>query len=129
MPVRGQAPERVPTELRWIGTPQHFRWLSYILRAVLVLNLVDAIMTMAWIESGQATEANPLMADLVHHVPALFVLVKTALVGFGCLILWRRRKRPLAIVSSFIAFLLYYWIVLYHLHALDLRLLSRVITS
>lgn len=108
-----------------IGTPLHFEWLRKIILAVLFLNALDAVGTLMWVRSGRATEANPMMADLVHHKPALFIVAKTALVLLGCGLLWRLRKRPFAIVSIFGAFLAYYWVLLYHLRSVDLHLLGR----
>ena len=113
------------TDWRWIGTPQHFRWLELIIRAVLILNVIDAVMTVAWIYAGRAVEANPLLADLAHSSPITFVLVKTTLVSLGSWLLWRQRRQPLAVVAIFGVFLSYYFLLLYHLEALDLRLLQR----
>ena len=109
---------------RWIGSPRHFGWLHGILKALLLLNLFDAIMTIAWITTGMACEANPLLADLAHTQPVLFTLAKTALVSLGCILLWRLRYRATAVVGIFIGFLAYYFLALYHLQALELNLLS-----
>jgi len=103
-----------------VGTPQHFRWLHGIVRAVLVLNLADAIFTLAWIRGGLAAEANPLLRDLAHRHPILFVAAKTTLVGLASLLLWRQRQRPLAVVCIFVAFLVYYGLLLAHLGFLSL---------
>ena len=119
-------PERLGTVTRRIGTREHFRWLSHVVRAILVLNVCDAVLTLVWVYSGQATEANPLMADLVHKHPAMFLLVKFTLVLLGSMLLWRLRKRPLAVISIFTGFLAYYFILLYHLSAMNLRLFSRL---
>jgi hypothetical protein len=112
-----------------IGTHQHFRWLKGIIVAVLCLNLLDAVLTIFAVETGRATEANPLMKPLVHESPVVFLIVKTMLVLLGCFLLWRLRKRPFAVFSIFLAFLVYYGIVIYHLRALDLNLLSRLINA
>lgn len=119
-------PERLGTRTRRIGTVEQFRLLGNIVRAILVLNVFDALATLMWVYSGQATEANPMMEYLVHEVPVLFVLVKFTLVFLGSWLLWIRRKNALAVVSIFVAFLAYYGVVLYHLHAMDLRLLQRL---
>jgi hypothetical protein len=107
------APE-VPT---WIGTAQHLRWLERILRAVLILNGVDAVLTLYWVGLGWAREGNPLVADLVTDHPVVFVLTKTTLVSLGSWLLWSLRRRPLAVVSIFAAFLAYYTLLLIHLQA------------
>jgi hypothetical protein len=111
-----------------IGTPLHFEWLRKIILAVLLLNALDAAGTLFWVRRGHATEGNPLMAELVHYYPALFIVAKTSLVLLGCALLWRLRKRRFAVVSIFGAFLLYYWILLYHLRAVDLPALARFLS-
>lgn len=118
-------PTRRKRRLTWVGTAEHYRWLEWVVRALLILNLFDAVMTTMWIYSGRAVEANPLLADLAHGHPLLFVLVKTALVSLGSLLLWRLRRQPLAVVAIFATFLVYYFLLIYHLEALDLRLIRR----
>ena len=99
----------------YLGSPLHFRWLRGLVKSVLVLNLIDAILTLLWVNAGLANEANPLLAGLVRHHPVLFTASKIGLVGLGSLLLWRARNRPLAIVGIFLAFLVYYGILLIHL--------------
>ena len=122
-------PERIGSRTAKIGTIQHFRWLKNIVLATLVLNVLDAIFTVIWISSGLATEANPMMADVAHTDPGLFVTVKLLLVGLGSFLLWQQRKRPGAVIGIFIVFLAYYFVVLYHLQAMNLRLFERLFTS
>jgi hypothetical protein len=110
----------------WIGTERDFRWLENIVKALLVLNLADAILTMLWISEGRATEANPFLRDLAHQDPVAFVCVKTALVSLGAWLLWRHRDRPLSVVATFVAFLTYFFLLLYHLSSMHLHLLARL---
>lgn len=98
-----------------IGTAEHFRWLGWVVKALLVLNLLDAILTLIWIGTGAAEEANPLLAELVVHHPILFVMAKLGLVGGASFLLWRHRYRPLAVVAIFGSFGLYYAILVHHL--------------
>lgn len=98
-----------------VGTSEHFRWLYWIVKAVLVLNLFDAVFTLFWVELGVAVEANALLRDLVHEHALAFVLAKLSLVSLGALFLWRYRRHPLAVVAIFGAFLIYYLILLHHL--------------
>jgi len=67
-----------------VGTSQHFRWLRGITAAIILLNLVDALFTMTWLDLGLATEANPLMEVLTSWGPVPFVLGKVLLVSLGC---------------------------------------------
>ena len=113
------APPR-PTPSPRIGTAEHFRWLHGIVAVTLVLNLVDAILTLFWVGAGFAREANPLMRDLVVHHPVYFAVAKLGLVGLGSLLLWWLRDRPLAVIGIFAAFAVYYLILLHHLRFLSL---------
>ena len=108
-----------------IGSLAHFLFLRRLVVAVLVLNLLDGVLTMVWIFTGAASEANPLLEPWVYEQPILFMGAKMALVGLGSLLLWRQRKRPSAVVAIFIGFMTYYFILLYHLSAMQLNLLSR----
>ena len=109
-----------------VGTPHQFRWLNGIVVAILFLNLGDALFTLHWITTGQATEANPVLWLLAHHYPAWFVVAKTALVGLGSWLLLRLRRRALAVMAIFTAFIAYYLVFLYHLHAFEVQLLAQL---
>ena len=98
-----------------VGTAEHFGWLQGIVKAVLVLNLLDALFTLVWVRSGLATEANPLIAQLVTEHPLGFVVVKLGLVSLGSWLLWQRRERPAAAIAIVAIFLIYYLVLLYHL--------------
>ena len=112
-------PSEAPLDSR-IGTPEHFRWLLRIVKAVLALNLLDAIFTLIWINAGLAREANPLLAEIVRNHPVGFAVIKLGLVAGGSLLLWRYRSRPLAVVGIFVAFFAYYLLLLYHIGYLSL---------
>jgi hypothetical protein len=111
-----------------IGTPAHFGWLNQILRFVIVLNLVDALLTLWWVRWGLATEANPLLATIVEDHAVLFVTGKLTLVSLGTLLLWRRRHHPLAVIGIFAAFLTYYSVLLFHLQYAS-NLLRQLLAS
>lgn len=98
-----------------VGTPEHFRWLHGIVKTVLVLNLLDAIFTLLWVRAGLAREANLMLDKLVNEHALAFFAVKLGLVGMGSWLLWSRRENPTAVVSIFIAFLVYYLVLLFHL--------------
>jgi hypothetical protein len=97
-----------------VGSEDHFGWLDGLIRALLVLNLLDAVFTLFWVHAGLAREANPLLRELVVHHPVAFVAAKLALVTLGSLLLWWRRHRPLAAIAVFVAFLAYYGLLLMH---------------
>jgi len=103
------APRRLP-----VGTPEHFRWLQGIVKAVLVLNLLDALFTLVWVRFGFAREENLMIDRLVEGDAVAFIAVKIGLVGMGSWLLWRWRDRASAVVAIFVAFLTYYLVLLYH---------------
>jgi hypothetical protein len=96
------------------GTPEQYRWLKGILVAILSLNVIDAAVTLFWVSTGRASEANPLMAPLLDVNAVVFVLVKLGLVMLGVLLLWRLRRRPLAVVGIILVFVVYYLALLLH---------------
>lgn len=105
-----------------IGSPQHFGWLHGIVAVTLVLNLIDACLTLFWVGKGLAREGNPLMRELVRDYPVVFAAAKLSLVGLGSLLLWRLRDRPLAVIGIFAGFVAYYVLLLHHLSFLSLLL-------
>lgn len=92
-----------------------WRGLGLVVQAVVVLNLLDAVLTLLWVNAGIATEANVLLAQLVESNAVLFMAVKLTLVSAGMWLLWRHRQRPLAIFGMLLAFLTYNSLLLYHL--------------
>jgi hypothetical protein len=103
-----------PAPSLWLGTPQHYRWLHGIVKTVLVLNLLDAIFTLVWVQGGLAHEANLFIDRLMEGYGFPFIAVKLGLVGMGSWLLWQRREHPTAVVAIFIAFVAYYLVLLYH---------------
>ena len=63
---------------------------------ILLLNLMDTLLTLAFIQLGLAEEANPLMNFMYRASPLLFVLLKLAMVQVGILILHYHRRLPIA---------------------------------
>ena len=98
-----------------VGTRQHFQWLNTIAKWLLVLNLLDGVFTLIWVEHFGAGEFNIMMRDLVTQSAVLFMMTKLTLVSLGTLFLWRNRSNPLAVVSLFVAFFSYYLVLLVHL--------------
>ncbi len=110
---------------RAIGTEKHFIWLKWIVGALLVLNLCDGALTIYWVWAGLAVEANPVMNELITRSPVLFIVGKLSLVFLGSYLLWRRRNHAMSVIAIFFVFMIYYFVLLYHLQAFDLHLLSR----
>ena len=98
-----------------IGARDHPRWLHGIAKWLLVLNLLDGIFTLIWVEHFGARELNFMMSDLAHGNAVLFMLAKLTLVSLGTLFLWRYRSNSLAVISLFLAFFSYYLVLLFHL--------------
>ena len=81
---------------------------------VLVANVLDAWLTLWWVNLGVATESNPLLKDLVDR-PTDFVVAKLLLVSFGVLFLWGHRRQTLAFFGLFAAALTYSYVLAHHL--------------
>jgi len=93
------------------------RAVFWMAAAVVILNLVDALFTLGFIELGAATEANPLMALLLASGPVTFMIGKLTLVSMGVLLLWRYRARRSAICGLVCATTVYIALCIYHMHA------------
>lgn len=99
----------------FVATPQHLVWLDGIVKAVIVLNLLDLLFTLVWVGGGHAEEANLLLVNLVRQHPVAFVLAKISLVSLGSYLLWIYRAHALAVIGIFSIFMVYYFVLLYHL--------------
>lgn len=85
--------------------------------ALIVLNLLDAIFTLLWVESGIASEGNPIMGRAMTHGPVGFMVIKLALVSLCVLLLWRLRDRRAAAISLVTCAIAYSAVILVHLSA------------
>ena len=103
-----------------LGTEQHYNWMFGIVASIVIMNLLDATLTVFWLSSGAATEANPLMETLFDIGSVPFVLGKMFLVSAGIHLLWLHRDRALAVIGVFGIFMLYYLTLLYHLQVVSL---------
>jgi len=92
-----------------------FNELKLVIFSVFILNVLDGVLTIISVSTGNALEANPLMAYLIDYHPVLFMICKLLLVYLGSVILWRFRKNMLAIFSIFAIFLVYYITILHQL--------------
>jgi len=105
-----------------IGLPGQFRWLEGIIASVFILNVIDGILTIIWVLTNKSTEANPMMDILIQVNPVLFITVKMALVLLGSYLLWRYRKQAAAVVAIFLAFIVYYAILILHLNMMNINI-------
>ncbi len=97
------------------ASPRHLVWLDGVVKAVIVLNLLDLLFTLIWVGAGHAEEANLLLVSLVREHPVAFVLTKISLVSLGSYLLWKYRAHALAVIGIFSIFMVYYFVLLYHL--------------
>jgi hypothetical protein len=83
--------------------------------ALLILNLLDGIFTLAFLQLGVAEEVNPLMRLAYLAGPGVFMAVKLGVVDLGLLLLCLHREYRFARWSLSGGALLYAAIVVYHL--------------
>lgn len=106
------ARDAAPRRRRPLGRPET------LLKAIVVFNLIDALLTLYWIGTGRALEANFLMKDLAENRPVLFVAVKLLLVSLGTLLLWRFQKLPAAVAGMVVLFFAFYAVLVLHFNYL-----------
>lgn len=82
--------------------------------AILVLNLFDALFTLAFLQLELAEEANPLMSFAYRNSPLGFVLIKLAMVQLGIMILHLNRRFRAAQYALNLGAAVYACIVCYH---------------
>lgn len=78
-------------------------------------NIVDALMTIFWVESGMAKEANPLMDMLLRRNVATFFGAKYLLVCVAIALLLRFQDRKLARQALFATAAAYTVLIGYHM--------------
>jgi hypothetical protein len=87
----------------------------FLLKLVLIMNLLDGIFTIFWVDLGLAVEANPLMNAYYAYHPIYFMLVKNILVcGAAYLVAGYLRSRRVRLITI-LAFCLYFLILSYHI--------------
>ncbi len=84
---------------------------------VVVLNLLDAMFTLAYTRAGIAVEGNPLMDRALSISPLVFMAAKLAVVSLGVLLLWRQRERLFARIGLYGTMATYVLLIGYHLSA------------
>ena len=91
-----------------VATPEQWQWLYSVIAAIVILNLLDAVLTIYWVHTGLADEANPLLQPLVYHHAVLFIAMKLTLDAMGAWLLWQHRHRAFAVIGNFSVFVAYY---------------------
>ena len=87
---------------------------------ILVLNLADAVLTLAIYHTGLAGEANPLMeVALASWGSVWFMAIKLALVSLGSYLLWIHRHRRVAVIGLGSLAAVYCCLAAYHLETVD----------
>lgn len=94
-------------------------YFGYAAAALLILNLLDAIFTLGYVQLGAATEANPLMALPLSDGPIAFMLIKLSLVSFCVALLWRLQHHRGAVAAMFATTAIYGALVCYHISSID----------
>jgi hypothetical protein len=97
-----------------VAAPEQWQWLYGVIAAIVILNLLDAVLTIYWVHTGLADEANPLLQVLVSHHAVLFIAMKIVLGAVGAWLLWQHRHRAFAVIGAFSVFVAYYAVFLQH---------------
>jgi hypothetical protein len=101
------------------------RWLLILASAVVVLNLIDGIFTLAYTGCRVATESNPLMQGVLAASPVVFMITKLTLVSLCVLLLWRHGRQRFAIAGLVGTTVMYVLLIGYHISAVP-RLLAQL---
>ena len=84
------------------------------LRLLFLFNLLDAFLTVLWVQSGVAVEANPIMSAAMSYGMSFFVLIKISMVVCAIAILWHTRRHTLSRWASLLTSVLMGSLVVYH---------------
>jgi len=87
--------------------------------ALIVLNLLDAIFTLTFLQLNVAQEVNPLMRWAYEASPLSFVLAKVAMVQLAVLLLGMNRHLRAAQVVEAAGAMLYTGVLFHHLLCLS----------
>jgi len=103
-----------------VGTEKQIKWMGTMIFLVFLLNAADAVFTVYWIVGAETWETNPLMDLLLGIHPVVFTAVKLLLVALGSYLLWRYRRQRAAVIGIFALFIVYYWLLIVHLHGFNM---------
>jgi hypothetical protein len=80
---------------------------------LVLLNLVDAYVTIALISINAAEEINPLMNYVLQFGFTPFLIVKSLAVSFVCYVFWKFKEHILSQIGIFISLFVYLMLILY----------------
>jgi hypothetical protein len=86
-----------------------------LLRWLILLSVIDGFLTVLWVYGGVATEANPLLVDILNERVGLFWIGKTILVGLGAVLLSNNRHLSIAKWGLILSLFSYSLITLEHI--------------
>jgi hypothetical protein len=87
---------------------------SFLVCCIFLLSILDALFTLAWIKTGLAVEANPVLVVFLEMGDGVFLGFKILLTFMGCVILYMNRKNKLgALMISSLA-IAYTGLTIYH---------------
>ncbi|MEM6960448.1 MAG: DUF5658 family protein [Myxococcota bacterium] len=92
-------------------------WVTRVLGAVMIFNLIDLALTVGLVTLDLAEEANPLMAVMLDIHPGLFGITKLTMVSAGVLIMERYSRLPIAQAGAVTAFGVYISLMIWHLQS------------
>jgi hypothetical protein len=81
---------------------------------LLILNLFDLIMTLVFITSNEAKEANPIMNLALDAGVLPFGILKIFLVTFGVWLLWKNKNSKISQYAAIFCLLPYIILSIYH---------------
>ena len=82
---------------------------------IFIANILDAGLTITWINAGIAVEANPIMNYLLGFGVMWFYIVKIAIVTIACIILWVLKDAKMAKLVALICCAVYFAIIIFHI--------------
>ena len=79
-----------------------------------IFNLLDAILTHAWISMGIAEESNPIMDYALNAGTGVFFITKISLVLLGSILLYHARNKLISRLVILAALFCYWIVIIYH---------------
>ena len=113
-PTRAQLARRLLRELCMTRLHRARHTALWAVRLIVGMSLLDALLTIGWVVTGRATEANPLWADLVETNPSAFLVWKMALVMAAGALFYRHALYRIARVGLVIGLVAYAGVLGYH---------------